>query len=148
MAEEFKKKHAEEYPDYQYTPRKPSEKKRRATSRQSPKSKRSIPLESPPSIAAPSPSAFTPSMYSELQGNDTMIEGYPNPLDNFDNLNFMIDSGALADEHTGYDMNSFDALLHQAPNDYGRGTFFQHLGIADQSIGDSFELPDYAANCF
>jgi hypothetical protein len=148
MAEEFKKKHAEEYPDYQYTPRKPSEKKRRATSRQSPKSKRSMPLESPPSIQAPSPSAFNPSMYPEMLSNDTMIDGYPNPLATFDNMNIVLDSGGLADEYTGYDMNTFDALLHQTPNDYGRETLFQQLGITDQSIGDSIEFSDYAANCF
>ncbi|KAL2793305.1 hypothetical protein BJX66DRAFT_306190 [Aspergillus keveii] len=148
MAEEFKKKHAEEYPDYQYTPRKPSEKKRRATSRQSPKSKRSIPLGSPPSIEAPSPSAFTPSMYPEMLSNNTMIDGYPNPLDNFNNMDLVLDSGGLVDEYTGYDMNTFDALLHQSPNDYGRETLFQQLGIADQSIGDSIEFSDYAANCF
>ncbi|BCR91626.1 HMG-box domain-containing protein [Aspergillus chevalieri] len=34
LADEQKKKHAEEYPDYQYTPRRPCERKRRASSRQ------------------------------------------------------------------------------------------------------------------
>ena len=33
MAKALKQQHAEDYPDYQYTPRKPSEKKRRATRR-------------------------------------------------------------------------------------------------------------------
>ncbi|KZZ87685.1 mating type transcriptional activator [Ascosphaera apis ARSEF 7405] len=33
MAEDIKRKHAEEYPNYQYAPRKPSERKRRSTAR-------------------------------------------------------------------------------------------------------------------
>ncbi|WEW57504.1 hypothetical protein PRK78_002971 [Emydomyces testavorans] len=33
LADEIKRKHAEDHPDYQYAPRKPSEKKRRSTSR-------------------------------------------------------------------------------------------------------------------
>lgn len=35
LAEEIKRKHAEDHPNYQYAPRKPSEKKRRATARRS-----------------------------------------------------------------------------------------------------------------
>jgi hypothetical protein len=37
QAEELKRQHARDHPDYQYTPRKPSEKKRRASSRQHPR---------------------------------------------------------------------------------------------------------------
>lgn len=35
MAERIKRKHAQDHPGYQYTPRKPSEKKRRSTARRS-----------------------------------------------------------------------------------------------------------------
>ncbi|KAL3472665.1 hypothetical protein BJX99DRAFT_272793 [Aspergillus californicus] len=146
LAEEFKKKHAEEYPDYQYTPRKPSEKKRRATSRQSPKvSKRSVPLESPPSITTSSPHEVTPPMCPDTQTGHTNAEGYLNPLDN---LSLMFDSGALVEQHTNLGTNAFDALFQQVQGDYGRSSIFPQLDGIEQSIGDSFEFSDFAADYF
>ncbi|KAL2814387.1 hypothetical protein BDW59DRAFT_167174 [Aspergillus cavernicola] len=146
LAEEFKKKHAEEHPDYQYTPRKPSEKKRRATSRQSPKSsKRSIPLESPPSMTASSPNAFTPPMFPDIQNVHTTVEGHMDPLDS---MNGMFNPNVLVGEHTNYGTNSFDALFQQVQGDHGRTPLFPELDIAERSIGDSFEFPDFAADCF
>ncbi|KAL2816940.1 hypothetical protein BJX63DRAFT_441305 [Aspergillus granulosus] len=146
MAEEYKKKHAKEYPNYQYTPRKPSERKRRATSRQYPKSKRSsIPLESPPSITAPSPNAFTPSMYPDTQNAHGMMEGYSGPLGNFD---VMFDSANLADEHMDFSSNAFDALFQQTSADYDGTAMFSPLGIAERSIPNPFEFHDSVANWF
>ncbi|KAL2853880.1 hypothetical protein BJY01DRAFT_243874 [Aspergillus pseudoustus] len=145
MSEEYKKKHAEEYPDYQYTPRKPSEKKRRATSRQTLKTKRTKSLESPPSITAPSPNAVNPSIYPDIRNNHTMMEGYPEPLNSF---TAMFDSGGLADEHTGFNLNAFDALFQQTSGDYGGTAMFPQLGIADRTIPDSFEFHDFTADCF
>ncbi|KAL4922173.1 hypothetical protein BDW62DRAFT_197408 [Aspergillus aurantiobrunneus] len=146
LAEEFKKKHAEEHPDYQYTPRKASEKKRRATSRSSPKpSKRSIPLESPPSMAASPPNVFSPPMCPDMQNGYAANAGYMGSLDG---LNVMFDAGGLTEEPTDFGANAFGSLFQQPQNDYSRTALFPQLDIAERSFGDSFEFPDFAADCF
>ncbi|KAL4805463.1 hypothetical protein BDV18DRAFT_140950 [Aspergillus unguis] len=143
LAEEFKKKHAEEHPDYQYTPRKPSEKKRRATSRSFPKpSKRSIPLESPPSMAAASPSAFTPPLCPDMSNDGT------NYMGSLDNMNLMFDVGDLNEESANFGSNAFDSLFQQIQSDYGRTAIFPQLELTERSVGESFEIPDFAADCF
>ncbi|KAI9374654.1 high mobility group box domain-containing protein [Aspergillus egyptiacus] len=146
LAEEFKKKHAEDYPDYQYTPRKPSEKKRRATSRQSPKSsKRSIPAEFPPPMAVSSLNSCTVPMRSDTNDADVTVEDYMEPLNG---LNIMFDPNGLATEHTSFDTNAFDALFQQVQGDYGRASLLPQLDIAEQSIGDPFGFSDFTADCF
>ncbi|KAL4930214.1 HMG-box domain-containing protein [Aspergillus undulatus] len=146
LAEEFKKKHAEEHPDYQYTPRKSSEKKRRATSRSSPKpSKRSMPFESPPSINTLSPNMFTPPMCPDTQNIHNASTTY---MGSFDNLNVMFGASGLAEEPTDFGTNAFDSLFQQAHGDYGRPALFPQLDIAEQSFRGSFEFPDFAADCF
>ncbi|KAL4885006.1 hypothetical protein BJY04DRAFT_181140 [Aspergillus karnatakaensis] len=146
LAEEFKKKHAEEHPDYQYTPRKPSERKRRATSRPSSKpTKQSIPFESPSSMTASSPTALTPPLGSHVQDNHANAARYLDPLDG---LNVLFDSGDFSGGHTTFDTNSFDTLFQQAQSDYDRASLFPQLSIHEQPFGDSFEFPDFAADCF
>lgn len=67
QAEELKRKHARDHPDYQYSPRRPSEKKRRASSRQYPKHAKMLgqnesqsQSQSPPSTAGVGSNASTP----------------------------------------------------------------------------------------
>ncbi|BCS22942.1 HMG-box domain-containing protein [Aspergillus puulaauensis] len=146
LAEEFKKKHAEDHPDYQYTPRKPSERKRRTTSRSSPKpSKRSIPLESPPSVSTSSPNVFTPPVCPEMENNHTASASYIGPLDN---LNVIFDASDFTEEPASFGANAFDSLFQQAQSDYSRTTLFPQLDLAERSFGDAFEFPDFAGDCF
>lgn len=146
LAEEFKKKHAEEHPDYQYTPRKPSEKKRRATSRPLSKpSKRPLPVESPPSMTTSSPNAFSPTVYPDMPNDHNTGAGYMGSLDD---MNVMLDIGDLAEESANFGSNAFDSLFQQVPGDYNGAGIFPQLEIADQPFGDSFEFPDFSADCF
>ncbi|KAL6238105.1 hypothetical protein BDW75DRAFT_248004 [Aspergillus navahoensis] len=146
LAEEFKKKHAEEHPDYQYTPRKPSEKKRRATSRLSPKTpKRSVPLESPGSMTAPPPNVFTPQMYPDMQNGQLAGAGYMRHLDG---LNVMVNTGSLTEEPATFGTNAFDSLFRQPQSDYGRTALFPQLEFSDLSFGDSLGFPTFAAEYF
>ncbi|KAL4980557.1 hypothetical protein BDW66DRAFT_125508 [Aspergillus desertorum] len=146
LAEEFKKKHAEEHPDYQYTPRKPSEKKRRRTSRLSPKTpKRSVPLESPGSIAASSPNVFTSQMYPDMQNGQLAGVGY---MGHLDGLNVTVNAGELTEEPANFNTNAFGSIFQQPQSDYGRTAFFPQLEFAGPSFGDSLEFPDFAADYF
>lgn len=146
LADEFKKKHAEEYPDYQYTPRKPSEKKRRAASRISPKNpKRTIALETPGSMTAPSSNVFTPQMYPGIQNGQLAGAGYIGYLDG---LNSMVNAGGLTEELTNFGTNAFNSLFQQPQSDYGRTALFPQLEFAGPSLGDSLELPEFAADYF
>ncbi|EAA60776.1 hypothetical protein AN4734.2 [Aspergillus nidulans FGSC A4] len=146
ISEEFKKKHAEEYPDYQYTPRKPSEKKRRAASRISPKnSKRTVALENPGSMTAPSSNVFTPQMYPGIQNGQLAGAGYIGYLDG---LNSMVNTGGLTDEPTNFGTNAFNSLFQQPQSDYGRTALFPQLEFAGPSLGDSLEFPEFAADYF
>ncbi|KAL4821103.1 hypothetical protein BDW67DRAFT_180649 [Aspergillus spinulosporus] len=146
LAEEFKRKHAEEYPDYQYTPRKPSEKKRRAASRIAPKTpKCTVALETPGSMTAPSSSVFTPQMYPSIQNGQLAGAGYIGYLDG---LNGMVNSGGLAEEPANFGTNAFNSLFQQPQSDYGRTALFPQLEFAGPSLGDSLEFPDFAADYF
>ena len=84
MAKQLKAKHQAEHPDYQYQPRKPSEKKRRMTQRkkaalarvaqEEPKSSNQItPTESEASTAAKEPLAPVPKLPKRVGGN-AMVE--------------------------------------------------------------------------
>ncbi|KAL4860448.1 hypothetical protein BDV12DRAFT_205047 [Aspergillus spectabilis] len=146
LAEEFKKKHAEEHPDYQYTPRKPSEKKRRGISCPSSKpSKQSIPLESSLSMTTSSPNAFTPPVCLNVQNSQATDARYLDPLDG---LNVMFGAGDLTGDHTNFGADAFDTLFQQVQGDYSRISLFPQLDIPEQSFGDSFEFPDFTADCF
>ncbi|KAL4940097.1 hypothetical protein BDV06DRAFT_197379 [Aspergillus oleicola] len=146
LAEEFKKKHAEEHPDYQYTPRKPSEKKRRATPRSSPRSsKQSLRVESPHTMSASSPNEFTPPVCPDIQNSQDAGAAYMGPLDGF---NVMFDASGLTEEPANSGANAFDTLFQQAGGEYGRVALFPQLNIAEQSFGESFDFPDFAADCF
>ncbi|RDW86143.1 HMG-box domain-containing protein [Aspergillus mulundensis] len=146
LAEDFKKKHAEEHPDYQYTPRKPSEKKRRATSRLSPKSsKPSVPLETPPPMSASSPNAFTPPMCPDIQTGQLAGAVYMGQLEG---PNVIFNASGLTEEPTSFGTNAFDSLFQQGQSEYDRTALFSQLELADGSFGDSFEFPDFAADYF
>ncbi|KAL4799418.1 hypothetical protein BDV19DRAFT_355089 [Aspergillus venezuelensis] len=146
LAEEFKKKHAEEHPDYQYTPRKPSEKKRRATSRSSPKSsKRSLQVESPHSMTASSPNVFTPPMCPDKQKPQNEGAAYMGPLNG---LNVMFDASGLTEEPATFGANASDTLFQQGGGDYDRAALLPQLDITEHPFGESFEFLDFAADCF
>ncbi|KKK24882.1 hypothetical protein ARAM_000112 [Aspergillus rambellii] len=145
LAEEFKKKHAEDHPDYQYTPRKPSEKKRRATSRRSPKHVKSSQDLKYPTPTSASPNAFTPTTYPDVQNGNIAITGY---TDDLTDLNLMFDSSSVSERHSSFDSNAFDTLFQQPQDEYARATLYPHMNLAEQSFGDSFEFPNFPGDCF
>jgi hypothetical protein len=145
LAEELKKKHAEEHPDYQYTPRKPSEKKRRGISCPSSTSRQSIPLKSPLSMTTSSPNALTTPLCTNVQNSQATDPRYLDPLDS---LNVMFEAGDLIGDHTKFGTSAFDTLFQHVQGDYSRTSLFPQLDIPEQSFGDSFDFPEFRADCF
>ncbi|PLB51676.1 mating-type HMG-box protein MAT1-2 [Aspergillus steynii IBT 23096] len=123
QAEDLKRKHAEEHPDYHYSPRKPSERKRRASSRQHTKTGQSA--KSPISTNDAS-DASTPGMYSEME--------MPMPLnDGLAGIDMI-----MPEQQFEFDHEAFDNLLQQVQEDYGRANPFS----------ESFEFSDFVADYY
>lgn len=161
LADEQKQKHAEEYPDYQYTPRRPCERKRRASSRQYAKNFKAAAAagvaaanaksqnqsqsqsqgmaESPASMtsAATLSSASTPGM----QASGSMGRDIPD-------LNVYLGPNDLQDEQFNFDTASFDAMVQQLRNGQNQEFMLQPLEPAEQAAVDSFEFSDYIMDCF
>ncbi|KAH8428988.1 uncharacterized protein LDX57_006659 [Aspergillus melleus] len=110
QAEDLKTKHAEEHPDYHYSPRKPSERKRRASSRQDRKT----------SLSAKSPK----SPMSTNEVSDVSTPGYTEPLC------MPVDDGLagidipMPEQPFEFDHMAFDTLLEQMRQDSGRDNLF------------------------
>ena len=158
LADEQKKKHAEQHPDYQYAPRRPCERKRRASSRQYPKhskaaaaagiaaagksSSSAIQAESPTSIS--STATFSNSSNVSTPGMQNGI----NMDHDLSNLNVFLGPNDLQDEHFNFDTVSFDAMVQQLRNSQNPDILLQPLNPADQAGLESFEFSDFIADCF
>ncbi|KAL5356438.1 hypothetical protein BJX96DRAFT_171613 [Aspergillus floccosus] len=132
LAEELKKKHAEDHPDYHYSPRKPSEKKRRASSRQSKLSRN----ESSPSTNGPS-NVSTPVMYPDMSMGDSTITG----------TTF---GGIFTAGDGEFDPETFDTLLQQVQSDHhhNKNATMYQFSYPDIPLGDSFEFSEFVSDCF
>lgn len=158
LADEQKKKHAEQHPDYQYAPRRPCERKRRASSRQYPKhskaaaaagiaaagksSSSAIQAESPTSIS--STATFSNSSNVSTPGMQNGI----NMDHDLSNLNVFLGPNDLQDEHFNFDTVSFDAMVQQLRNSQNPDILLQPLNPADEAGLESFEFSDFIADCF
>lgn len=152
LADEQKKKHAEEFPDYQYTPRRPCERKRRASSRQYAKHSKAAAVagmaaggrgtntnhfqpESPKSMSSAFSSASTPGTQPGGMDHDLA------------NLNVFLGPNDLQDEQFNFDTVSFDAMVQQLRTGQNQD-LLKPLDPAEQAAVDSFELSDYITDCF
>ncbi|KAI9035434.1 mating-type HMG-box protein MAT1-2 [Aspergillus affinis] len=116
QAEDLKRKYADEHLDYHYSPRKPSERKCRTSSRQH--RKISLSAKSPKSLmsANEASDASTPGIYTEIE----IIMVIPMPAD--DNL-AGIDM-LMPEQPFEFDHEAFDTLLQQVQEDYSRAKSF------------------------
>ncbi|KAA8652624.1 hypothetical protein EYZ11_012663 [Aspergillus tanneri] len=127
QAEELKKKHAEEHPDYHYSPRKPSERKRRASSRQHHKTSQCA---KSPLSANKALNVSTPTMYPEIEMGM--------PVDNIlDPLNMIIPS-----EQFDFDSATFNSLIQQVHEDYNKANLFP------PHMSESLEFSDFITDCY
>ncbi|GES65427.1 mating type protein MAT1-2-1 [Aspergillus terreus] len=111
LAEELKKKHAEDHPDYQYSPRKPSEN------------------ESSPSTNGLS-NVSTPAMYPDMPMGDSTITGAT-----FGGVFASGDVGVHA-RNLEFDPEAFDTFLRQVQNDHHynkNATIYQQFSYPDVS---------------
>ncbi|UDD62899.1 hypothetical protein AFCA_010198 [Aspergillus flavus] len=145
MAEKLKKKHAEDHPDYHYTPRKPSEKKRRASSRQySKQTKR----QKSPALTNDTSDSSTPSMYSGMQLDNIPVDA---SLDNLADIDIVLSPDELPrDCGLQFDSVAFDNFLQQVQGDCGKtaATLFPQFNFTERPVGESFEFSDLIADCY
>ncbi|KAF7594027.1 hypothetical protein BBP40_010305 [Aspergillus hancockii] len=145
MAEELKKKHTEDHPDYHYTPRKPSEKKRRASSRPCPKlTKR----HKSPALTNDTSDASTPATFLGMQlGNMPMDTS----LDSLANIDIVLSHDELAGNYElHFDSDAFDNFLQQVQGDCSKATatLYPQLNFTDRPLGESFEFSDLITDCY
>nr|ACA51906.1 mating-type HMG-box protein MAT1-2 [Aspergillus parasiticus] len=145
MAEELKKKHAEDHPDYHYTPRKPSEKKRRASSRQYSKPTK---RQKSPALTNDTSDSSTPSMYSGMQLDNIPVDA---SLDNLADIDIVLSPDELPrDCGLQFDSVAFDNFLQQVQGDCGKtaATLFPQFNFTERPVGESFEFSDLIADCY
>ncbi|PWY79413.1 mating-type HMG-box protein MAT1-2 [Aspergillus sclerotioniger CBS 115572] len=161
LADELKRKHAEAHPDYQYTPRRPFEKKRRTLSRQYPKSTAEY---KSPDLTTTSTETTSPSIDTNVQIDDTGIEGtmnffpeYNMPIMHTGDIlyNDLIpsDMPLLSDEHFQLDPEILGSLIAHVQTDFGKGTGLctppsTHISFTDRHIGETIEFSDYITDLY
>ncbi|RHZ43151.1 HMG-box domain-containing protein [Aspergillus thermomutatus] len=145
LAEELKKKHAEDHPHYHYTPRKPSERKRRASSRQFSKNTKSAAVLDTPASMNVASDVSTPAMHQGMPVGEidfnAAFEGVP------DMDVIMSPTGILEDQQFHFEPNGFD-LIHQMENDYNKAALYQQLSLAEGPVGENYEFSDFITDCF
>ncbi|OJJ43406.1 hypothetical protein ASPZODRAFT_146122 [Penicilliopsis zonata CBS 506.65] len=147
LAESAKRKHAEDYPDYQYAPRKPSEKKRRGSSRQYPKHQDLTPLFEPSSPASAPSSVQTPAVSPAMSAEDIRVHEFGtqdlSPM-NF-TFNAPIPEGWVVDANafSGFNpIDPFDTLVHQVQND-NKNVLFQDYNFVDSDVIEGGDLSEF-----
>ncbi|KAK9601303.1 hypothetical protein V6Z92_001352 [Aspergillus fumigatus] len=145
LAEELKKKHAEDHPDYHYTPRKPSERKRRTSSRQFSKNTKPAALRDTPASMNISSDVSTPAMLEGMPVGEidfnAAFEGVPG-------INAIMTSNSmLENQQYHFEPNAFD-LMNQVQNDYNKTALYQQLSPPEGQIGENFEFTDFISDCF
>ncbi|KAE8148543.1 hypothetical protein BDV25DRAFT_158119 [Aspergillus avenaceus] len=145
MADELKKKHAEDHPDYHYTPRKPSEKKRRASSRQQPKTAK---RPKSPALTNDTSDSSTPSVYSGVHMDNMCVDA---SLDNLADIDIVLSPEDLPGNYElTFDSDAFDNFLQQVQGDCSKtaATLYPQYNFLEHPIGESIEFSDLLADCF
>lgn len=145
LAEELKKKHAEDHPDYHYTPRKPSERKRRTSSRQFSKNTKPAALRDTPASMNISSDVSTPAM---LEGMPVGEIDFNAAFEDVPGINAIMTSNSiLKNQQYHFEPNAFD-LMNQVQNDYNKTALYQQLSLPEGQIGENFEFTDFISDCF
>lgn len=159
LADEQKQKHAEEHPDYQYTPRRPCERKRRASSRQYAKHSKAaaaagvaaagagrmdvqgqVVPESPISMtSAATPSSVpTPGSVQGI-GGEAMTPA-------FSNTNVYLGPNDMQDEQFNFDTSAFDLMVEELRNGQNP-EFMMPMTPAEQSAVNSLDFSEFITDC-
>ena len=157
LADEQKKKHAEQHPDYQYAPRRPCERKRRASSRQYPKHSKAAAAAGVAAAGKGSSSAFQAESPTSISSTATFSNssastpGMQNGINmdhDLSSLNVFLGPNDLQDEQFNFDTVSFDAMVQQLRNSQNPDILLQPLNPTEQAGLESFEFSDFIADCF
>lgn len=161
LADEQKQKHAEEHPDYQYTPRRPCERKRRASSRQYAKHSKAAAAagvaaaganrvevqnkavaESPTSMTSATTFSSVPTPGSvHTVGSDMMT-----PMSS--NMNVYLGPSDLQDEQFHFDTSAFDLMVQELRNSQNQELMMQSMSPPEQTAVNSFDFSDYITDSF
>lgn len=154
LADDIKRKHAEEYPDYQYAPRRPSEKKRRASSRQFAKHRKSSTNSLPESPSSNS-TIVSSSVTTPIPLNPAIIQRTRNVRLNetttdLSSMDVVISPNeAMQDENFNFNSDAFDALIQQVQNDQNKAMLYQQFNLRDhQTTAESFNFSDFITDCY
>ncbi|RAH64040.1 HMG-box domain-containing protein [Aspergillus aculeatinus CBS 121060] len=146
LAEETKRKHAEEHPDYQYTPRKPSEKKRRGSSR--PESKPTKRFHTP---AATSTESEVGSSIPDTSLS-TISADAETPNHNLADLESVVgsDEPAMIGGPYRFSAAELDNLIAEVESENQRAMIFAsaNFGMNERLAGEPFELSDFLADIY
>jgi hypothetical protein len=145
LAEELKKKHAEDHPDYHYTPRKPSERKRRASSRQFSKNTKPAVLLNTSASTNVSSDVSTPVILRGMTVGEIDFNAAFEGVPGMDAI--MTPPCMPEDQQYHFEPNAFD-LMHQVQNDYNKSALYQQLSLPEGEIGEKFEFTDFISDCF
>lgn len=145
LADESKRKHFEEHPDYQYSPRKPSEKKRRTSSRQYHKHRLSSTfLDSPSPPTAPS-AASTPDVRSSIDAPNVAMNDLSQS--NFATSGMLTSPDLVLDDNFTLADEAFDMLVQQIQDNQSKNLLYQPLNVVNvninQHIPDTFDLTEF-----
>ncbi|PYH33084.1 HMG-box domain-containing protein [Aspergillus neoniger CBS 115656] len=161
LADDLKRKHAEAHPDYQYTPRKPSEKKRRTSSRRN--SKQTVENKSP-DLTTASTISTSPSIDTYGPINDMGIEGtmnifteynmpeiYPSELICGDIMPSELP--LLSADHFQLDTETLGSLIGQVHTDIGKGTGVYaspsaHVNLTDRHLGETVNFSEFISDLY
>jgi len=153
QAEEVKKKHAEKHPNYQYTPRKPSEKKRRASSRQYKPTKVNAVVQSPASGTLIGSNISTPVMPIGFQPNNLSQPGNVNGMNGMNNV--VLGPGDMVDEQFNFNAHAYNALVQHTNTNGDQFVMYQDMnnagaatGHQSQNVPEPFEFSDFMTDFY
>ncbi|RAL10538.1 uncharacterized protein BO97DRAFT_455286 [Aspergillus homomorphus CBS 101889] len=147
VAGEIKRKHAEDRPDYHHTPRKPSKKKRRGSSRPDPKLiKRSRTLTATCTaldVAPPTPED------SNISAPGTNVQT-PNSIRSDSNVVIGTDKTAMSEGPWHFSATELDNLIAEFESENQRAMIFAsaNYGMNERLAGERFELSDFLADIY
>ncbi|PYH44971.1 uncharacterized protein BP01DRAFT_392291 [Aspergillus saccharolyticus JOP 1030-1] len=134
------RKHAEEHPDYQYTPRKPSEKKRRGAAR--PKAK--------PAKRTRTTTARNTTLGVSSSGLNNNLSATGADADTPNNHIINSNETALAEGTYRFTAAELDSLIAEVESENQRAMIFAsaNFGMNERLAGEAFELSDFLVDIY
>lgn len=154
LADDIKRKHAKEHPGYQYAPRKPSEKKRRISSRQFQNDRKpsvsALPDSPASSTTAPSSNVTTPIPLHPAVAERLRTVEMNESMADLAHMNLAISQNeAMGDVTLDFDSDAFNVLIQQIHNEQEKAMLSQQFGSMNhQTTAETFNFSDFITDCY